>query len=507
MIQRLADLPLFVLLMAVCALAMWLPAIYALVENDNETARAFFYSGVIWLLLTGLIAIVTSNYATTVSPRSNLLALVMAYAALPVMAALPVLQAVPDTHLGNAWFEMVSCVTTTGATVYDVPGRLPDAVHLWRAIMAWFGGLFILVAATAVLAPLNLGGVELLSGRASGRATAGARQVTEVADAAMRVRRVTALVVPAYMGLTLVLWVGLIMLGNPGDRALVFALGTLSTSGITLGPDGGVPLGGAVAEMLIFLFLCLSVSRRTIPGLALVNRKARLRDDPELRLALVIVLGTAMILTLRYWHRRVDAGQVTGFTDLIAGYWGAAFTSLSFLTTTGYTSGAWAADISDWAGNGTPGLILIGLVIMGGGVATTAGGVKLLRIYALFRQGEHELVRLVHPNAISGRGDTARRLRQEGAYLAWIFFMIFALTLGVIMAALTLVGNTFTDALILSVAALSTTGPLAAVAGPTPISYGALSGLSQAILGVAMVVGRLETLALLVLFAPDSWRR
>ncbi len=506
MIQRLLDLPLFVLLMAACALAMWLPAIYALVVDDNETARAFFYSGVIWLLLTVLIAIVTSNYATTVSPRSNLLALVMAYAALPVMAMLPVLQAVPDTHIGNAWFEMVSCFTTTGATVYDVPGRLPDAVHLWRAIMGWFGGLFILVAATAVLAPLNLGGVELIAGRVSGRAATGARQVTEVADAALRVRRVTALVVPAYAGLTLVMWVALMLLGNPSDVAFVFALGTLSTSGITFGPDAAALMGGIPAEAVIFLFLALAVSRRTIPGLALINRKARLRDDPEMRLAVLIVLGTALVLALRYWHGRADSGVATAVLDLLAGYWAAAFTTLSFLTTTGFIASAWPA-VSDWAGNGTPGLILIGLVIMGGGVATTAGGVKLLRVYALFRQGEHELIRLVHPNVISGRGDTARRLRGEGAYLAWIFFMIFALTLGVIMAALTLTGNTFADAMILSVAALSTTGPLAAVAGPEPISYGALSGASQAILGVAMVVGRLETLALLVLFAPDSWRR
>ena len=506
MIQRIADLPLFVLLMAACALSMWLPAVYALVVDDNETARAFFYSGVIWLLLTGLIAIVTANYATTVAPRTNLLALVLAYAVLPVMAALPVMQAVPDTFLGNAWFEMVSCFTTTGATVYDAPGRLPDAVHLWRALVGWFGGLFILVAATAVLAPLNLGGVELIAGRASGRARSGTRQVTEVADAAMRVRRVTALVVPVYAGLTLMLWVALMTLGNPGDQALVFALGTLSTSGITMGPQMPLPAGGLPAECLIALFLCLAISRRTIPGLALINRKARLRDDPELRLALLIIAGTAAVLTLRFWHGRADAGLATGFVDLVAGYWAAAFTTLSFLTTTGYQAAAWTS-VSDWAGNSTPGLVLIGLVITGGGVATTAGGVKLLRIYALFRQGEQELVRLVHPNAVSGRGDAARRLRQEGAYLAWIFFMIFALTLGTILALLTLTGIPFVQAMILAVSALSTTGPLAGVAGPEPISYVALPGAAQAILAVAMVVGRLETLALLVLFAPDSWRR
>jgi trk system potassium uptake protein len=113
----------------------------------------------------------------------------------------------------------------------------------------------------------------------------------------------------------------------------------------------------------------------------------------------------------------------------------------------------------------------------------------------------------VHPHAISWRGETVRRLRQEGAFLAWIFFMIFALTVGVVLAALTLTGIPFTQAMILSVAALSTTGPLAAVAGPDPISYGTLPTAAQVILAVTMVVGRLETLALLVLFAPDSWRR
>jgi trk system potassium uptake protein TrkH len=131
----------------------------------------------------------------------------------------------------------------------------------------------------------------------------------------------------------------------------------------------------------------------------------------------------------------------------------------------------------------------------------------LLRVYALFRQGEHELVRLVHPNAITGRGENARRLRQEGAYLAWIFFMIFALTVCAIMMALTLTGIPFATAMILAVSALTTTGPLADVAGPAAISYVAIAPTAQAVLGVAMVVGRLEMLALLVLFAPDSWRR
>jgi trk system potassium uptake protein len=410
---------------------------------------------------------------------------------------------VPDTHWGNAWFEMVSSFTTTGATVYDVPGRLPDAVHLWRATMGWFGGVFILIAALAVLAPMNLGGAELIAGRTPARSMVAGGQVTQGADAAARVTRGVAVVFPAYLGLTLLLWVALMLLGNPGDVALVLAMGTLSTSGILLGPDMAAPLGGFWAELLICFFLGIALTRRTIPGLALVDRRAKLRDDPELRLALLIVLLAAIVMTLRHWHA---TGLAMALSDLARSFWTAIFTALSYLTTTGYAA-AGLPDLALWTGLGTPGIMLLGLAIIGGGVATTAGGVKLLRVYALLRQGEHELVRLVHPNVVSGRGDVARRLRQEGAYLAWLFFMIFALTLVAVIMLLTLAGVGFTDAMVLAVAALSNTGPLAATGGPVPLAYGDLSGMALTVLGITMVVGRLETLALLVLFAQDSWRR
>jgi trk system potassium uptake protein TrkH len=133
--------------------------------------------------------------------------------------------------------------------------------------------------------------------------------------------------------------------------------------------------------------------------------------------------------------------------------------------------------------------------------------VKLLRVYALYRHGERELERLIHPNSIAGSGQTARRLRREGAYVAWIFFMLFALSIAVIVAALALVGIAFEPALILTLSALTTTGPLAGIASTDPIPLADLAVAAKAILGIAMIVGRLELLAILVLIAPDSWRR
>ncbi|HHC29521.1 MAG TPA: TrkH family potassium uptake protein, partial [Rhodobacterales bacterium] len=155
----------------------------------------------------------------------------------------------------------------------------------------------------------------------------------------------------------------------------------------------------------------------------------------------------------------------------------------------------------------TPGLILLGLSLLGGGVATTAGVVKLLRVYALYKHGARELERLVHPHSVGGAGGEARHLRRRGAYMAWLSFMLMAMSLALVMAAFSFTGETFEQALVLAVAALTTTGPLASLAEVEPISYANLTEGAKYIFAGAMVLGRLETLAIVALFSPDLWRR
>ncbi len=506
MLRRLSELPLLVLLMGITALSMLLPAAHAVILRDHETGRAFFYAAIILLILTAMIGLATVNRRARNPARANLMALVAGYAVLPVMMAIPFVQALPDTSLVNAWFEMVSSFTTTGMTLYD-PARLPPSIHLWRAQVGWMGGLFILVAAVAILAPMTLGGIEVLSGRVPGRGAEGLSQITETADPARRVAQQAATILPVYAGVTLTLWVVLLMAGHANFPALIHAMSTVSTSGIS--PGEGLPVEGGTfyGELAIFLVLFAGITRRLWPGSMVHDRDTRLWRDPELRLALVLLAIVPLLLFLRHWLAAVGVGA--GEADLLAALralWGAVFTTLSFLTTTGFTSADWVA-ARNWSGLETPGLILAGLAIFGGGIATTAGGVKLLRVYALFRHGQRELEKLIHPNSVGGAGQTARRLRREGAYLAWIFFMLFALSIAVAVAALALAGIDFEPALILTLGALSTTGPLSEVAGTAPIALAPLSMAAKAIIAVTMVVGRLELLAILVLLAPDGWRR
>ncbi len=228
-------------------------------------------------------------------------------------------------------------------------------------------------------------------------------------------------------------------------------------------------------------------------------------NDPELQLGLLLVITVPLLLFLRHFIGAYDADAAGEAVHALRAFWGGVFTVMSFLTTTGFESASWSS-ARLWSALDTPGLILMGLALVGGGVATTAGGVKLLRVYALYKHGIREMERLVHPSSVGGSGVRARRIRRRGAYVAWIFFMLFALSVALVLAALALTGLDFQQSIILTIASLSTTGPLAWTAGEVPVSYASLNDTARAIVMAAMVLGRLETLAFIALLNPDFWR-
>ncbi|MFQ6552212.1 TrkH family potassium uptake protein [Aestuariibius insulae] len=503
--QRMLRLPFFVLLMGLAAIAMMIPAIHAYGLRDYDTSRSFLYAAILLGLLTSLIGVAMSNYAPPNVARSQLLSLLAAFIALPVFLAVPFYEALGNTRFLNAWFEMVSSITTTGATLYDAPGRLPPSLHLWRALVGWLGGFLIWSTAIAIFAPMNLGGFEI---RATAEVGEGARryeQIARIADPSERLTRYSIKLAPIYGLLTLALCISLLLSGERPLVAICHAMSTLATSGIS--PTGGLirAEAGLPGEIAIFCFMIFALSRLTFSRGLLGEDQTPVFQDPEFRLGMGLVLLLPTVLFLRHWLGSIEGVTQGGFVAALQALWGSLFTVLSFLTTTGFESASWDT-ARFWSGLETPGLILVGLALIGGGVATTAGGVKLLRIYALLRHGRREIDRLVHPSSIGGAGVTGRRIRRQGAYIAWIFFMLFALSVAAVMIALSLFGVQFETALVLTVSALSTTGPLASVAGEVPISYTGIPDPAKIVLAVAMVLGRLETLAIIALLNPQVWR-
>lgn len=502
--EQLIDLPLFLLLFGLASVSMLVPALHGGVVRNLDSARMFFYSGILGLTLFSMIAIALAGRRPKHGALGTLMSLFAAFVVLPIYLAIPFYEGLGTTRFINAYMEMVSSITTTGATLFQIPERLDTTLHLWRAQVGWMGGALMWIAASAILAPLNLGGFEVTAQAEPGQREALSSLIGR-AEPRERLLRVSAALLPIYVGLTLLLWVLLIISGDRSLVALCHAMAVMATSGIS--PVGGVEFSGSglTGEALMMLFMVFALSRLTFSSDTITATQGGLRTDPEFRLGLILILGVPLILFLRHWWGAFDVAAEDDLTQAGHAFWGSLFTVMSFLTTTGFASEYWA-QTQNWSGLDTPGLILMGLALIGGGVATTAGGVKLLRVFALYLNGLREMERLVHPSSVSGAATDARRLQRNGAFIAWIFFMLFALTLAALTILLALLGVSFEDALVLSIAGLSTTGPLITLAADTPIDLALLSPGAKAVFCAAMVLGRLETLAIIALLTPDLWR-
>lgn len=501
-----AHIPLMLILVAIAAVAMFIPAIYAATWKDWTVARAFLYSGLLLLGVLGLIAMAMIGRPPPQRPaRSNLLTLLGAYTVLPLCLALPMSEGMASVSFFDAYFEMVSCFTTTGATILERPETVPRAIHLWRALVGWMGGFFVWVTAVAVLAPMHLGGFEVIR-RSKAEGPGDFSQITRTASANARVRFYALRLLPIYVGTTFLLWTGLYILGDSPLVAVSHAMSTLATSGIS--PSGGLTGTGSgiPGEVLVALFLCMAMTRQIVSrdwwdrGLGGI-----LRHDPELRLGLALVLALAGLIFARHWVGALEEDGPDSVLDGLKSLWGGVFTVLSFLTTTGFESVNWSL-AQRWSGLETPGVIFVGLVLIGGGVATTAGGVKLLRVFVLFRHGQRELERLIHPSSVAGVQNEHRFLRRQGSFIAWIFFMLFGLSIAFVMLALSLTGVEFEAALLYAVSALSTTGPLVDIGLYGDMGYATLTTWPKVILAASMVLGRLEMMAIIALLNPQFWR-
>ena len=492
--------PLFALILMISGLSMVVPGLYAAKIGNYPVMQVFFASAILTIVLGMIIGISLMNRRPKISARSHLTTVLLSYTVLPAFLAYPFMELVPAADFVRAYFEMLSSLTTTGATLINDPASIAAPLHLWRATVGWMGGLMILIIAFSIMEPMNLGGFEirsLVSGTGIGAASYSA------ADPSERIIRNLMTLGPIYVLVTFILAMLLISTGERSFVASVHAMSVISTSGISA--TGGLEnaSSGRLGEMIICLFFVFALSHRAFLTLTGDLRTGWIKRDVELRLAGLFLIVVPALLFVRHWTASLEFGD-SETMSIVGAIWGSFFTTFSFLTTTGFVSADWnAAQI--WSGLETPGIILLALAVTGGGIATTAGGVKLLRIYALYRHGLREMERLVHPSSVGGAGMAARRFRREGAYIAWMFLMLFLIGMGVIMIALTALGTSFEHSIAFAVAAVTNTGPAAHMFDPL-IFFSELNDLSLLIVSVAMIFGRVEVLLLIAVLNPAYWR-
>ncbi len=496
---RLDHLPLFFHLFGIAAVAMLVPSIYALVSENYAESRSFFYTALLGLFFLFMVAIAASNRKIMESGVQQLASLVLGLLLLPIFLAIPEYDIIQNTYFINAYFDMVSALTTTGIVVFE-PDRISATVHLWRALVAWMGGILIWLVAAAILAPMNLGGFEISSDQNPHKAyflTSDERKLF--------LRRTTIALFPLYAGLTGCLWLGLTISGIPGFDGLIFAMSILATSGIT-GVNEISDFGANwIAEFIMILFLFFALSRGKMQQERMYWGAGVLPSGPELRLGITIIALLALLLASIQLYAVGSSDMPLFSISAIKAIWADIFTVTSFLTTNGWSSAYWL-HAQNWSGFSVPEILFLGVVLIGGGVATTAGGVKLLRVYALYTNAVREIDRLVHPSSVCQTRSVYQSELRSKAFIAWIFFMLFVITLALVTLALAGAGMSFEVALVSCISALSTTGPLIDMVFGNDIDFIMIGTASKLIMSFAMVLGRLEILVLLALFTPEVWR-
>ena len=495
---KITHLPLIVHLFGVIFFSMLFPSAFALSLEEFSTARSFFYSSILGLFVYFLICIATSNREINENYLNQLFSLVLSFFLLPIILAIPMYETINDQSFLNCYLDMVSSMTTTGFVVFD-PKEVSIILHFWRALVAWLGGALMLGAAIAILAPMRLGGEELVEKSSN-------QEINFLSSKERKqfLKRSFATIIPIYTMLTLILCFCLYLSGLSGFDSLIFAMSVLSTSGI----EGGVGLdelnSNWSSEIIIFIFLLFAISRPRLEGK--FNRFFELDYflKPEFRLGCFIIIGCTFVIFFQQWISSGFIFETIWEWKILESLWGNFFTITSLLTTTGWHSNYWHSSF-EFTNSSIPTLLCLGLVLIGGGVATTAGGVKILRIYSLYLNASREVQFLIHPSSVGGIKGINKQSLLTGAYNAWLFFMLFFISLAVVTLCFSAGGLNFEGALLMSISALSTTGPLIDLVSYDSLKVLEFGNFNKIVLCFSMILGKLEVLVILSLFNPNVW--
>ena len=466
-------------------LSMLAPLLLAEITRDGAQ-RAYDEAALITIGAGLILWLLGRRWQRELKTRDGILLVVLIWTLLPGFAALPLLFYLPDLSVTDAYFETMSGLTATGATVLSGLDDLPHSINLWRAQLHWIGGLGVIVLVAAVLPLLGVGGRQMLQ----------AEMPTPMKDQKLtpRMAETAKGLWVVYILLTLaciaVLWaLGMSFFDAVVHAFSVMGLGGFSSHDASLGFYDSVALEVAVGGFALVAGINFATHFLALRGRSL----SAYRFDPEIRWFLGVVLGSGLLLALLLWGRDF-------FLDFPTALRYALFNTISVATTLGFAT----TDYGQWPF--FAGLWMMFLCSFSTSAGSTGGGIKIMRAMLLYKQVYRELQKLIHPNAqIPVKlGDSVVPNKIMYAVLAFAF--IYVVSIVTLSFALSFTGLDVLTAFSAIVATLNNTGPGLGNVGPAT-TYAVLNDFQTWICTFAMLLGRLELFTLLVVLTPAFWRR
>jgi len=469
------------LLLSALGLSMLLPLLADVVEGNGQWP-VFLESAAITGIAGVLSAVSCANgVGDRLSIQQTFLMTVGVWFLLPVFGALPFVLGETDARYVDAFFEAMSGFTTTGSTVFSGLDDLPSGLLLWRGLMQWFGGIGIIVVAMVFLPELRVGGMQIFRtesfdtmGKILPRATQIAAQISVI-----------------YVGLTLLCGLSYLLLGMPAFDALVHALTTMSTGGFSTRDASFGDFQGPT-EYVASVFMILA-SLPFVRYIQLVAGSPRpLFRDTQIRAYVGTILFLTLFLTA---YRTIFNGDVWehGFRE-------GMFNVTSIISGTGYAS----VDYQLWGSLPVVMFFYIGLI--GGCAGSTSCSIKIFRYQLLFSSIVIQIKRIHAPHGIFHLRYAGRPVSEDVLSSVMAFFVMFTVSVGVLAVLLGLTGLDFITSLSGAASAIANIGPgLGETIGPAG-NFSSLNDTAKWLLSAAMLIGRLELVAVYAIFTLRFWQ-
>ena len=469
------------LMLAMLGTGMLVPALIDL-YFANPDWLVFMAAAATSLFVAGALIMTQRGTYDRLTTRQAFLLTVAAWIILPAFGALPFAYSAMGISYADAYFEAMSGLTTTGATIIVGLDTAPPGILMWRAILSWLGGVGIIVMAVAVLPMLQVAGYQLFKTESSDNSEKIIPRVTQLVGA----------ISTAYGTLTalciLLLWGA----GMSFFEAVAHGFATLSTGGFSTSDASIAHFNSPVIDVILCFFMLCAGLPFVLIYQALIGRPHVLFRDSQVR----FYLGVLAFLVCMMWAWLLFFQDMEIFRALRY----ASFNVIAVVTGTGFAS----TDYSLW-GTFAFGAFFL-MTFMGGCAGSSAGGIKMFRFRILFSMAQAQMRRLLQPSGVflaryNGRPVPASTVGSVMSFLFLFVVSFLMFTIGLLAMGLDLVTAASGAA-----SALANVGPgLGDIIGPAG-NYQPLPDSAKWLLSFAMMMGRLELMTVLILFTPSFWR-
>ncbi len=464
------------------AIALLPPLAISLYFKGTDTL-AFFITIVVLVIVGFPIALFMPTKSKAIRAKEALSIVALGWVFISLFGALPFYLSGSIPSLVDAFFESVSGLTTTGATILDNIEVLPRGILFWRSFTHWLGGMGIIVLTLAVLPALGVGGYQIFKAETPGP-TAG--------KLAPRMKDTAKILYGVYLVVTVIQTLLLYFGGMSIYDAIVHTFGTVGTGGFSTRNDSIGAFNSTYIYFVISIFMLAAGVNFSLYYEVYQGRWKRVIRNSELQLYLSIVAVAVTLITFNVY------GKV--YVSLFESFRQALFQVSAFVTTTGYGT----ADYELWP-KFSQGILLF-LMFVGGSAGSTAGSIKIIRHLILFKLVRREISRVLHPRAFIPVKVDGKTISNEverniiGFFFLYLIIFVFGSLLMMLLENLD-----FTTATTSVAATIGNIGPGFGLVGPGN-SYSFFGSPSKIVLSFFMLLGRLELFTLFILLTPDFWR-